>query len=287
MQATSSAPIVLPLGRFYGTVGQARTSGTFDICSLAANAPEEDVAVHTHTDAHFVLVLSGIYISAARWAPLQARAPLLVFNPPGTTHRDRFLGGRGSFLTISLSVAAFDQLRELIAMSDVSTSLSSPDAVSRAITVAREIRGAGKDYGVIESASWELLAATADVQKSRTTPDWAYAAYEALMDQAESAHLTIADVARAAGVHPVHLARTFRHAWGCSPGELLRWRRAERAAHLLAGTAAPAAEIAAMVGFADQSHMTRAFRTLYGLTPSALRRTLHVAPIQDPPLRER
>ena len=283
MQVRSSARIVLPPGQFYGTLRQARTSGTFDIRSLAASGREEDVAVHTHMNAHFVLVLSGVYLSAAQWAPERARAPFLVFNPPGTTHRDRFLGGLGSFLTISLSAAAFAELRDLAALSDVATTLARPDAMSRAFSVAREVRGAGNDAGVIESASWELLASTAGVPRPRATPGWAHLAYEALMDQAGSAHLSIADVARAAGVHPVHLARVFRHAWGCSPGELLRWRRAERAAELLAGTATPAAEVAAMVGFVDQSHMNRAFRALYGLTPSAWRRARHVARIQDAP----
>ncbi len=255
----------------------------FDIRSLAASGREGDVAVHTHTDAHFVLVLSGVYLPAARLAPEPAPGPLLVFNPPGTTHRDRFLGGAGSFVTISLSAAAFAELRDLAVFSDVATTQSRRDAMSRAFSVAREVRGAGKDAGVIESASWELLASTAAVSGPRMTPGWAHVAYEALMDQAGSAHLSIADVARAAGVHPVHLARVFRHAWGCSPGELLRWRRADRAADLLAGTATPIAEVAAMVGFVDQSHLNRAFRALYGLTPSAFRRARHVARIQDPP----
>jgi AraC-like DNA-binding protein len=35
------------------------------------------------------------------------------------------------------------------------------------------------------------------------------------------------------------------------------------------------------VCFVDQSHMTRAFRALYGLTPGAWRRAHDVAPIQD------
>jgi AraC family transcriptional regulator len=287
VQARSSEGIVLPPGQFYGTLEQTRTDGAFDIRSLAASGREEDVAVHTHTDAHFVLVLSGVYISAARWAPERARAPFLVFNPPGTTHRDRFFEGVGSFLAISLSATTLAELRNLVTLSDVSTTLARPDAVSRAFRVAREMRAAGQDRGVIESASWELLALSAEVRGPRVAPGWAYAAYEALMDQAGSAHLSIADVARAAGVHPVHLARVFRHAWGCSPGELLRWRRAEKAADLLAGTATPAAEIAAMVGFVDQSHMNRAFRALYGLTPSAWRRARHVAPIQDPVPAER
>ena len=84
MQATAGPPIVLPLGHFYGTVRQARTSGGFDISSLAATGREEDVAVHTHADAHFVLVLSGVYISAARWAPAVIPSGKL-FTTLGTT----------------------------------------------------------------------------------------------------------------------------------------------------------------------------------------------------------
>jgi AraC family transcriptional regulator len=45
-------------------------------------------------------------------------------------------------------------------------------------------------------------------------PPWAYQAYEAVMDMAADAHLRIADLAAALGVHPVHLARVFRQAWG-------------------------------------------------------------------------
>ncbi len=287
MRAESSARIVLPQGQFYGRLGHARTGGIFDIRSLDATCREEDVAVHTHTDAHYVLVLSGVYISAARWAPERARAPFLVFNPPGTTHRDRFVGGVGSFIAISFSEATFAQVRDQRALVDISTTLARPEAVSRAFSLAREIRGADKDSEVIESAGWELLASTREVPSRLVTPGWAHIAYEALMDQSESPHLSIADLAREAGVHPVHLARVFRHTWGCSPGELLRWRRAERAADLLARTAIPAAEVAAMVGFVDQSHMNRAFRALYGQTPSAWRRARHVAAVQDPPAGER
>jgi len=283
VQAGSISGTVLRPTQFYGTLGPARTGGAFDIRSLAASGREEDVPIHTHTDAHFVLVLSGVYLSSARWAPVRARAPFLVFNPPGTAHRDRFLGGVGSFLAISLSADRFAQLRDLVALSDVATTLGRPDAVSRAFRIAREIRGAGNDAGVIESASWELLAATVEARAPRGTPGWAHLAYEALMDQAGRADLSIAHVAGAAGVHPVHLARVFRHAWGCSPGELLRWRRTERAADLLAGTSIPAAEIAATVGFVDQSHMNRAFHSLYGVTPGAWQRAARrVAPIQDP-----
>jgi len=94
------------------------------------------------------------------------------------------------------------------------------------------------------------------------------------MDMAPDTHLRIADVAASLGVHPVHLARVFRKAWGCSPGDLLRWRRVEQAGALLRCRKLGMAEIAVIAGFADQSHMARAFQIRYGMTPSHYRRQM-------------
>ena len=69
---------------------------------IAVGSPEE-VKVHTHLEAHFVLVTSGRYVSSAKAIP-NHRATL-IYNPPGTTHRDHFEQGKGSFFTISVSAA--------------------------------------------------------------------------------------------------------------------------------------------------------------------------------------
>ena len=99
------------------------------------------------------------------------------------------------------------------------------------------------------------------------------------MDRSAQPRLGVRDIAAEFNVHPVHLARAFRATWGCSPGELIRWRRVDRAAELLRSMELPAAHIAAETGFVDQSHMTRAFRAVYGTTPAAYRRE-RVSPIQ-------
>jgi AraC family transcriptional regulator len=131
-----------------------------------------------------------------------------------------------------------------------------------------------RDAAVLESGAWELLSAAGRFSAADAgfPPEWALRAHEAIMESSSSASLRIGDVAAEIGIHPVHLARVFRKAWGCSPGELLRWRRTERAAELLCRTASTAADIAQEVGFADQSHLTHAFRTRFGLTPGAYRR---------------
>ena len=62
-----TAPDVrLACGQFYGYPQLAAAGAGFDMRVLAATTREEQVAVHTHTDAHFVLVLAGRYLSRAR-----------------------------------------------------------------------------------------------------------------------------------------------------------------------------------------------------------------------------
>jgi AraC-like DNA-binding protein len=86
--------------------------------------------------------------------------------------------------------------------------------------------------------------------------------------------LTLAELAADAGVHPVHLARSFRQRYGVSVGEYVRRLRLDWAAAQLTTTETPLAAIAADAGFADQSHFTRAFRRHTGLTPGRYRRVV-------------
>jgi len=69
-----------------------------------------------------------------------------------------------------------------------------------------------------------------------------------------------------------HFARAFRQSTGLSPHRWLLKCRAERARELLADRDLSLAEIATSCGFADQSHLTRIFSVIFGLSPGAWRR---------------
>lgn len=83
---------------------------------------------------------------------------------------------------------------------------------------------------------------------------------------------SLSDLADAVGVHPVHLARSFRREYGVPLCEYARRLRLEWVEAQLAVSDAPIAELAAASGFADQSHLTRAFRRHVGVTPGRYRR---------------
>jgi AraC family transcriptional regulator len=101
-------------------------------------------------------------------------------------------------------------------------------------------------------------------------PPWLQRTRAQLEDTtAESPNL--AALARAADVHPAHLARVFRAHFGCSIGTFVRQQRIQAAATKLATTDDTIAGIALAHGFVDQSHFTRQFRRHFGLTPRAYR----------------
>ncbi len=278
---------MLPFGAFYGHVDTRRGAPGLEAAVFDAD-PHRVVERHAHEEAHFVLVLSGLYVSSAAGAPALGGGPLLVFNPAGTTHRDRFEArGRrfeGRFLTLSVASDLMDAADGRTP--DRATVLDGPDAMTLAQRLARECTRSSADHaGAAGASGWRrsgallgeslalgLVAAAAGARDEAwtTAPRWLGTARE-LLDDRFADDVRIADLARTVGVHPVHLARVFRRHVGCTPGDYARRRRLERSAVLLRETTRPLADVASGCGFADQSHFTHAFRRYAGVTPGAYR----------------
>jgi AraC-like DNA-binding protein len=79
--------------------------------------------------------------------------------------------------------------------------------------------------------------------------------------------LTLGTLAGVACVSPFHFARMFRLSTGYSPMAYVLRRRVERARLQLTQGCRRVADLAAELGFCDQSHFTRIFRRTTGFTP--------------------
>jgi AraC family transcriptional regulator len=76
-----------------------------------------------------------------------------------------------------------------------------------------------------------------------------------------------------AGVSRFHFARQFRLSTGESPMGYLRRMRIERSKSILQTRDTTIAEVAARLGFSDQSHFTRIFGRLVGVPPGSFARS--------------
>lgn len=89
--------------------------------------------------------------------------------------------------------------------------------------------------------------------------------------------ITLADLAKCAGLSRMHFAAQFRTATGMRPHEYLIRKRVQRAQELLASTQMPLAEVALTVGFQTQAHFTTVFRRLLAETPGRWRQLQQVS----------
>ena len=108
-------------------------------------------------------------------------------------------------------------------------------------------------------------------------PDWpepvrlATRFYRAVLERDPSAPVTLADLARAAGVTRSSLCRAFRRAAGVSPLEAVRNHRLDKGLAMMTRSNEPVGDVASACGFATPFHFSRSFKATFGRSPSEAR----------------
>lgn len=229
--------------------------------------PDRVMRRHAHELSNLTYVLCGGIAETAGRAHQVARAGAWVAKPAGTPHANR-VGPAGARVLEIVHLAVPGRSRTL----SYGWRQGGPEAL-RFLRIYGELRRAAPDAAfVVSGLCAELFPDPADgAAKGGAGPEWVCAVRDRLHDT-EWGTAPLSELACAFQVHPTYLARVFRRRYGCSIGDYARALRVARAAGRLARqSAASVADIALAGGFADQSHLTRAFHALTGMTPAAYR----------------
>jgi AraC family transcriptional regulator len=84
--------------------------------------------------------------------------------------------------------------------------------------------------------------------------------------------LSILDLATLTSMSESHFSRSFKQSVGIAPYQYLMQQRVERAKQLLKQQVISISDIALDCGFANQTHLTKVFRRMTGMTPKAYRK---------------
>lgn len=237
--------------------------------------PDQRSAPHVHAAASFCLVLQGAFAHTHRGETLSCEPRSLLFYRPGEPHAESFRAQGASCFILELSAPWLARLSELDRGDCRSASLVPGPASNLAWRVYQELREPDPFAPlIIEGLALELLGevlrhTTPSRHRTRRPTDMDRA--RELIDGAVPGSITLTKVAAVLGMHPVHVAHSFRRAHGCSVGQYARRLRLEQACRRLATSGAPLGEVAADSGFYDQSHMTREFRRALRTTPARYR----------------
>lgn len=253
-----------PTQDFHGCRRVARTAGAFTLSQWTANRLPPD-GTHFHEQAHFLFVTSGRYVNGGD------ESCCLHYHPAQTEHADHLHEGRGSFVAISMQPREYEHAVEC-ELPDSAAAVRGTRAFMAAVRLTRTLVENRGDELSIEALCFELIDASSSRSSTAESrrASWLERAREDLSDPGAQPR-SLDELCSSLGVHPVHLTRSFRRAYGCTPAEYARSIRLRAAMDRITRGHDSLKEIAAELGFFDQSHLTNLIRRACGMTPAQLR----------------
>lgn len=258
----------------FGTEVLSREVGDFRLVECLYDAASE-MPRHTHDISHISVVLRGSYTERYGQRERGCEVSTLIVHPPGEDHHVRFHAVGARIFSIHLKARWVGRVRDHTKILDTPAAFRGwPSSV--ALKLYRELRE--RDAASPLAVESLVLGIVAEASRQagtyeRRVPRWLERVRDLL--HARFAETVIfSELAAAAGVHPVYLAREFRRHFGCTAGEYVRRLRVEAACREISGSDAPLSAIASSVGFYDQSHLSNVFKRLTGMSPARYRRAM-------------
>jgi AraC family transcriptional regulator len=271
-----SNPQHMGAGSFFGSIQGKREQCGAIFTDLRHSIPRK-LPRHSHELPFFALLLEGYYGERYGRREAQFGPFTIMFRPAGVPHQDE-IGPRGlRFFEIELRPSWQRRLAECSAALDTARddTVGGP-LLWLGLKLFREIElSSAPDDLTVESLLAEILslAACAPRPESRHTPPWLTRVVDKLKTE-HARRLTLGELAREAGVHPVHLSRVFRRCVGEGISDYVHRLRVRAACEQMLAPETSLADLSFNNGFADQSHFTRSFRKITGMTPATFRSEL-------------
>jgi AraC family transcriptional regulator len=145
------------------------------------------------------------------------------------------------------------------------------DSLARALSMAK-----ASDAGALmeQHMAEAILARVADISRAcfveaRATglANWRLRRVVTMIDERLGDVISLADMAKAAGLSAMHFAALFKEATGMRPRHYLQTQRVQRAKHLMKSSNVPLYDVALSTGFRTQAHFTTVFKQYEQVTP--------------------
>ncbi len=258
---------------------------TGDLCVEEIRFPPGLLREHRHRGGQLCVLLAGEHADRpGDGDPVAAGSAR--YQPPESLHGGCFGGHGGWAITVEASPAWIARVWRDRAPIDTAVRFGGGELPGIALAMAGVLRrtdpgAALAAEGLALQLFGELARATAAPTPS-APPPW----LRAVLEQLESAlddPLSVATLAAEVGVSGARLARAARRHLGVSLTRYHQQLRIARACAMLRSGDTGLADVAAQLGFADQSHFGRVFKRVTGRTPAAFRRLYALDPTRPPP----
>ena len=243
----------------------------FDVTVYDGNQPYPR---HRHDELQLSLILRGSVSETVGGRNEIGRALSIVSKDSGLFHADDFSAEGAKIARLSVPYAVMNDLVDAgRTVSDWRWTHDPRIARPFLSLVRRANEESLKSFDVADADVTDLLAAFSARPSWRNAgepPAWLR---QTISELRESwiPDITVRDVAKRAGVHPVYLARCVRRWYGTGIGDELRRLRILATVAMLTRKKSTVSSIAHHAGYSDEPHLCRTTREVIGMTPRRLR----------------
>jgi AraC-like DNA-binding protein len=246
-----------------------------DLLRIHATASRFDPHLHS-TYSIVALKRGAAEIRSARWSETARAGDIFFFNPyevhsascsEDDAEYDTFYPSE-EFLIRSLAIERCD------GPLNIQTTILKRNSETKEFIEA--LRAPALDGNSLEASLRRVLAACDFTTDYAHESSGALAARACMLIRKNCTRaMRTEDLAREMGVHKSHLVRAFSKAVGMAPQTYMRQVRVAKARELIF-EGSPISEVALLLDFSDQAHLTREFKKVYGVPPGALLQALGI-----------
>ena len=259
-------------GEWYGEVArEARVNGLH--LSLVRHERPRAIELHQHALPYFCFLMEGAYTETHDGATIEYEPFSIAFHPASFVHSDEILAPGATFFAIELEEAWQQRIGRHFDVSAWRFELQHGETVWLAVQLLSAFLHDRLDEGVDSDAIVSEMLGTALRMVERDRPERAWVSdVKRMLRDRFAERILLDDIAERIGLHPASLARGFRLDEGVTIGEYLSRMRIQQACRLMSKHDGSLADVATACGFADQSHLTRTFKSITGMPPGAFRK---------------
>lgn len=260
---------LLPTATYLGENLTSRlTNGIWTSVTTYSQENLPNASLHAHENAHITMLLAGATFEKRQRSECYRQAGEAVFFHAGEAHQNSgTLAGSQNF-NLEFTPAFFeaydlteDQIGQAIG--------ANPLAATAFLRAYRQSLCDDPHNGdSITMAVLGLLRTRENAGNRR--PAWVGQIADLLHDR-WSEHVSLDELSRETGTHPVTISKYFTRYFGCTLSEYMRKLRVINSVALIKNTPYPLTRIAYESGFADQAHFTKAFKQITGFLPKEYR----------------
>lgn len=258
--------LVLEKGNYLGKLVDITQEDGILVSATSYHEHDATGRMHYHENPHLSFVLQGGGIEKRKLLEFERLPGQVMFFHSGESHQciNKLFPAKNINLEIEPAFLHDNGATEATVNSSVSDNHNAKFNMLRMykeLIVNDEYSGPS-----IRMLLLDLIYFRTKVEHENAHPKWVNTVHDLLNDRWNE-HLTLKDLSRAAGVHPITISKCFPKYFSCTFGKYMRKLKIEKSLPLIKTSSLSLTEIAYECGFSDQSHFTRTFKQLTGFLP--------------------